>query len=60
MSIVFDWERSLRAAPSYIQYPSVAASKKNAPHNCRRTRNLFEAVRNIPAREISRAVNQLR
>jgi len=46
-------------ALSSIQYPSVAASKKNALQNCRRARNLFEAVRNIPAREILRAVDQL-
>jgi len=31
VSIVFDWERSLRAAPLRIQYPSIVASKKNAP-----------------------------
>jgi hypothetical protein len=31
VSIVLDWERSLRVAPMRIQYPSRAASKKNAP-----------------------------
>jgi hypothetical protein len=31
VSLVFDWERSLRAAPLRIQYPSLVASKKNAP-----------------------------
>jgi hypothetical protein len=31
VSIVLDWERSLRAAPLRIQYLSIPASKKNAP-----------------------------
>jgi hypothetical protein len=41
MCRILDWERSLRAAPTHIEYPSRAASKQNASRALSQRGDLF-------------------